>query len=76
VSAGHYRDMTDEQRLAWGHLESEARIKDLADTRTEAALKAAQDNAAARRKLIGASRGQASDMVIRASRAKRMGAAS
>jgi hypothetical protein len=63
-----YRDMTDEQMLAWGAAESAARIADLAEVKSAEALAAAQAKAKARRKLIGASIGQATSMVIRANR--------
>lgn len=66
-----YRDMTEEQCLAWGAAESRARIADLSGVKSAAALKAAQDAAKTRRRLIGASTGQAADMVIRANREAR-----
>lgn len=69
-----YRDMSDEEMLAWGAAESAARKADLAASRTPAGLLAAQENANQRRKLIGATMGQAADMVIRANReARRQG---
>ena len=67
-----YRDMTDEQRSAWGREESAARQSDLAVIKSFAALAAAQANAERRRKLIGATRGQASGAVIQANRDKRI----
>ena len=67
----NYRDMTEAQMLDWGRIEGDARIADLEGVQSAEALKAAQDAAAARRKLIGASRGQATDMVIRANSAAR-----
>ena len=73
--APHYRDMTEAQMLAWGAAESAARQADLL-VRSQAGLIAAQANAHARRRLIGATIGQAADMVIRANRAARAGAAS
>ncbi len=66
-----YRDMTSEQMLAWGKAEAEARQADLS-VRTVEGLKAAQENAEARRKLIGASRSAAASMVSDALRAKRV----
>ncbi len=63
-----YRDMTDEQRLAWGASERESRIADLTGVQSANVLKSAQDAAKARRRIIGATIGQASDMVIRATR--------
>lgn len=68
----HYRDMTDAQMLAWGAAEQQARISDLAGLRSAESLKAAQNAAESRRKTICATRGQAADMVIRASRAARV----
>lgn len=68
-----YRDMTDADMLAWGAAESEARKADLA-VRGAEGLRAAQANAETRRKAIGATRGQASDMVIRANREARRAA--
>lgn len=67
----NYRDMTEAEMLAWGAAESRARIADLDGVRSADALKAAQAAAEARRKLIGATRGQAADMVIRANREAR-----
>lgn len=64
----NYRDMTAEQMLAWGIEESRLRQEDLKDIRSAEALKAAQDNAARRRKAIDASRSAASSMVIEANR--------
>jgi hypothetical protein len=66
-----YRDMTAEQMLAWGAQESAARQADLAEVKSKEALTAAQANCEARRKLIGATRGQATSMVLQANRAKR-----
>ncbi|MDG9972955.1 hypothetical protein [Stenotrophomonas sp. GD04032] len=63
----NYREMTAEQMLAWGLEESEARQADLR-VRTAEGLAAAQANAEARRKLIGASRSAAASMVIDANR--------
>jgi hypothetical protein len=68
-----YRDMNEAQQIAWGVAESAARIADLS-VRTQAGLIAAQANAEARRKAIGASKNAAADMVIRANRALRVGA--
>lgn len=67
----HYRDMTEAQLLAWGQAESAARIADLA-VRSAEGLKAAQENAETRRKAIGATRGQAADLVVLANRAARI----
>lgn len=67
----HYRDMTEAQLLAWGQAESAARIADLA-VRSAEGLKAAQANAETRRKAIGATRGQAADLVVLANRAARI----
>lgn len=69
----NYRDMTDAQALAWGRAESIARKADL-QIRSAEGLKQAQANAEARRKLIGATRGEAADIVIRANREARRGA--
>lgn len=63
-------EMTPEQMLAWGKAEHAARIADLS-IRTPEGLAAAQKNAEARRKAIGASRSAASAMVIDATRAMR-----
>jgi hypothetical protein len=73
VSGLNYRDMTDAQMLAWGRAESLARQEDL-QVRSAEGLKQAQANAETRRKLIGATRSQASDMVIRANREARRAA--
>lgn len=70
MSAITYRDMTDAQMLEWGRLESLLRQADL-QVRSAEGLKQAQANAETRRKLIGATRSQASDMVIRANREAR-----
>lgn len=70
-AAVKYRDMTDAQQLAWGEAESTARIADLANVKSAEDLKAAQDAAVARRRLIGASRNQAAGMVIRSNRETR-----
>lgn len=69
-----YRDMTSEQMLAWGASESKQRIADLAGVKSAEVLKSAQSAAEARRKLIGATRGQAADMVILANREARRAA--
>lgn len=66
-----YSDMTEAQMLEWGKAEGTARKADLEANRTAEGLKTAQDNAEARRKQIGASRGQAADMVVLASRQAR-----
>lgn len=66
-----FREMSLDEQLEWGRVEGEARVVDLAE-RSEAGLKAAQQNAERRRKLIGASRGQAAEAVSRALRAKRV----
>lgn len=66
-----YRQMTPAQMLAWGHAEREARMADLS-VRTPAGLKLAQDNAAARRRAIGASTSVAASMVQDASRENRL----
>lgn len=71
MSAVKYRDMTGEQRLAWGRAESAARKDDLAVIKSAEALATAQANAEQRRKLIGATRTQATGMVIEANRAAR-----
>lgn len=68
-----YSDMTGEQRMAWGVAEAAARIADLS-IRSAEGLKAAQANAEARRKMIGASRSAATAMVIDANREKRRSA--
>lgn len=68
-----YSEMTEPEQLAWGAAESARRIADLAD-RTAEGLRAAQRNATARRRAIGASLGQAADMVILANRAARLSA--
>jgi len=73
MSAITYRDMTDAQMLEWGRLESLLRQADL-QVRSAEGLKQAQANAETRRKLIGATRSQASDMVIRANREARRSA--
>lgn len=65
-----YADMTEVQRLAWGQSEAAARIADLAPRGAEA-LKTAQANAETRRKAIGATRGQAANMVVEANRLAR-----
>lgn len=65
-----YRDMTDAQRLEWGRAESLARQADLKVGGAEG-LRRAQKNAEVRRKMIGATVGQAADAVIRANRAAR-----
>lgn len=70
----NYRDMTSEQMLAWGLAESQARMVDLA-VRGSEGLIAAQVNAEARRKLIGASRSAAASMVSDAMKAERRAAA-
>ena len=67
--------MTDAQMLAWGIAESAARIADLDGVRSAEALKAAQQAAETRRKVIGATRGQAADMVILANRHNRINGA-
>jgi hypothetical protein len=69
-----YREMTLEQRADWGEAERKARIADLSKPRSSHALAAAQANSEARRKAIGATSGQAADMVISASRAIRRSA--
>lgn len=63
-----YRDMTEAQMLAWGAEESKARIADLAGVKSAEVLAAAQASAVARRRAIGASRSQATNMVIWANR--------
>lgn len=63
--------MTYEEELAWGAQESKLRIADLA-VRTAAGLKAAQDNAAARRRAVGLSVSRAAELVIRANRQARI----
>jgi len=68
-----YRDMTDADMAAWGASESAARQSDLA-VRSAEGLRVAQANAKTRRKAIGATVGQAADMVIRANRAARRSA--
>lgn len=68
-----YRDMTAAEMLAWGAAESAARQADL-KVRSAEGLRAAQANAELRRKAIGATVGQASDMVIRANREARRSA--
>lgn len=62
-----YRDMTPEQMLAWGHAERAARMADM-EERTPEGLRAAQANAKTRRLAIGASAGQAAQMVVEANR--------
>lgn len=66
-----YRDMTEEQRLAWGAAEAEARVVDLR-VRSKAGLVAAQEAAKARRRAIDASVSAAASMVSTALRAKRV----
>lgn len=68
-----HRDMTDAQLLEWGRVESLARQADLRVGGAEG-LKQAQENAEARRKLIGATRAQAAAAVIRAKREARRSA--
>jgi hypothetical protein len=68
-----YRDMTDADMLAWGAAESAARQADLS-VRSAEGLRTAQANAERRRKDIGATIGQAADMVIRANREARRSA--
>lgn len=68
-----YRDMNDADMSAWGAAESAARQEDL-KVRSAEGLRAAQANAETRRKAIGATRGQAADMVIRANREARRAA--
>ena len=70
MSTINYRDMTAEQKLAWGEQERRARIDDLKD-KTPAGLKRAQANARARRLAIGASDSAAASMVADAGRAAR-----
>ena len=65
-----YREMTDAERVEWGEAERQARMRDLQD-KSAAGLAKAQDNADTRRKEIGATMGQASTMVINASRLAR-----
>jgi len=65
-----YSDMTPDQMLAWGLEEIAARQADLT-IKTAGSIKAAQKNADARRKLIGASLDAASAMVVNANRQKR-----
>lgn len=64
------RDMTPEQQLEWGRGEHAARKTDL-EVRTPEGLRTAQVNAEHRRKLIGATKGQAADLVLAASREAR-----
>lgn len=68
-----YRDMTDEQLLEWGAAESAARQADL-QLRGAEGLRQSQENAEQRRRAIGATKNQAADLVIRASRAARRNA--
>lgn len=68
------RDMTDDERIAWGRQEADCRKVDLT-VRSAAGLAAAQANAEARRKSIGASRLWASSAVSDALRLARIGAA-
>ena len=63
-----FRDMTPDEQLAWGRVESLARQADLTATSADA-LVLAQANAERRRNLIRASRSEASNAVIRANRA-------
>ncbi len=67
-----YRDMTEAQQLAWGQAESKARQADLAADRTAAGLDQAKANCKKRRKLIQATIGQATSMVIAANRLERI----
>ena len=66
----NYADMTEAQRKEWGRIELDARKADLT-VRTRGGLKAAQDNAKARRKAIQATRAQATAMVLDATRESR-----
>lgn len=66
-----YADMTEAEMLAWGRCEADARVADLAGCGLDA-LKAAQENARQRRLAVGATRSQATYMVIAANRAKRI----
>ena len=70
-----YREMTDEQRLEWGFAESDARKHDLKD-RSDFGLQMARILAEKRRKAIGATQGQATDMVLTANRARRVSGSS
>lgn len=63
--------MTPEQRLQWGKTEAAARAADLAEVKGLEGIDQAQDNAVARRRLIGATRAQATRMVIEANRHSR-----
>jgi len=65
-----YRDMTPEQITQWGRAEADARIADLS-VRSPDGLIAAQRNASARRRAIGATIGQAASAVSDATREKR-----
>lgn len=67
-----YREMSAAERLAWGQAESAARQADIEADRTLAGLEIAKANARARRWLIGANAGQATNMVVAANRAKRI----
>lgn len=66
----NYRDMSDEQMLAWGAQEHAARIAGLEDRSPEGLAKA-QRAAEQRRKAIGATKGQAASMVHDAGVARR-----
>lgn len=65
-----FKDMTPEQKAAWGAAEAAARAVDLTD-KTLAGLRRAQANAEERRKAIGASNTAATALVIDANRTKR-----
>lgn len=64
----NYREMTEAQMLEWGTSERATRMAELDCCRSAEALKAAQEGCERRRKIIGATRGQAADMVILAGR--------
>ncbi|MGH8158406.1 MAG: hypothetical protein ACREPQ_09810 [Rhodanobacter sp.] len=66
-----YADMDDQARLEWGLKESDIRKVDLAADRSAEGLKFAQGAAIRRRLEIGATRGQATAMVIDANRRER-----
>lgn len=66
-----YSEMSEDEMLAWGSAEHDARIADLAGVKSQEALQAAQANAERRRKAIKASRSAASRMITDASRERR-----
>jgi hypothetical protein len=66
-----FREMNEAERAAWGDAEAAARRADLEGVKSEQSLTEAKANAAARRKLIGATIGQATALVIQSTRRAR-----